>query len=178
MPAATTSDNRVLAEHRGKIEGGNRNLLDETSLIHGDAIERCFADVFTVPATSLDDVGDIRRLYKFPAGAYITEFRGTPSDSDTHATPVLVYSVVVVDSADTVKDTLVVSSTNGQAAAGSDRIASAAVGQFVGDRYLAIKIGTAAGTPAAMTYGVFLKYSIGVHSHTAGNKPTMLDVAA
>ena len=175
MPAATTSDNIVLSAHEEKIHGDLRNTADvEYVTAGGDATPRIFTDVFSVPTTSLDDVGDIRKLYQFPAGSYLVDFRGTPSDGDTNATPTLVYSVLVIDSADATKVTVVLSSTNGQAAAGSDDILTAAKFKFVGGYYLALKIGTVAATPAAMTYKVGLSYAIGTN-HYAANVPLMTD---
>lgn len=177
MAAATVSDTKVLAEHRGKIEASNRNLLDEITTSHGDCIDRLFGDSFTIPTTSIDDANDIYRLYKFPGGAYLTDLRVTASDADTHATPTLVFDVVVTDSADVVKDTLINDTTIGQAG-GTARMADTGLGQFVGDRFLAVKIATGSATGAAMTLGVIVKYAIGIHTYTGkGGTPVLTDIA-
>lgn len=122
----------------------------------------------TVPTTSLDDVADILRLTpKLPAG-YVHDFRGTPSDLDTHATPTLVYSVVAVDGSDNVLFTLAASSDKGQAASGSDRISDASAHKYAStDFYIALKIVTVAATPAAGTYAWSMTYSQGILKPTA-----------
>lgn len=125
-------------------------------------IEIPFGQKFTVPTTSLDDNNDILRLMKFPAGAFITDLRCTPSDMDTNGTPALVYSLLAINDSDATQVTIVSGSTNGQAAAGSDRIATAAVGAYVGSYWLAFKATTAAATPAAGTLKIFLKFTMGI----------------
>lgn len=171
--ASTTSDNRVLASHVDKIDAGLRNLADGTGTISGVGMPFCFGESVTIPTTALDDVGDIRRLYQFPAGAFLIGFRGTPTDADTGATPTLVYSIVTTNSSDVTNVTVVSLSTNGQAAADSDLIATAAIGKFVGGDYLAFKTTTAATTPAAMTYKFFVMYSVGLFTYSAGLEPIM-----
>lgn len=176
MPAATTSDNRVLALHTRKIEGGNRNLLEETTMVHGDCIPRIFGDSYTIATTSLDDAGDIRRLYLFPAGAYLTDLRVTVTDSDTHATPTLVFDVVSTDSSDVVSDVFINDTDIGQGG-GTARVANTGIGQYIGGKYLAFKVVTAAATPAAMTLTLFLSYAVGINTYVAGPKPYMNDAA-
>lgn len=128
-------------------------------------IPRCypfpFAQKYTVPSTTADGTNAILRLLKFPAGAYIWGFRGTPSDMDTDATPAIVYSILAIDDADTAKVTLVSGSTNAQAAAGSDSLLAAAYGKFVGNYWLALKVTTAADVAAAGTYKLAMQFSIG-----------------
>jgi hypothetical protein len=175
MTAATTADNIVLAAHKEKLLGSVRNLvLDEN---FNTAVPFIFADNFTIPTTSIDDVGDIRRLYLFPSGAYLTDLRVTAAQLDTNATPTLVFSIVVTKSDDSVQDTLISSSTIGQAG-GTARVANTGVGQFVGDRYLALKVGTAAATAHAATLGVYVQYAVGINSYqAAGPFPILTDVA-
>lgn len=176
MPATTSSDNRVLADHRDKIEGAVRNLTDGTGIVSGFAMPVTFGESITISTSHIDDVNDIRRIYLFPAGAYLTDFRGTPSDMDTNATPTLVYSILTTDSSDVTQLTVVSGSTNGQAAAGSDLIATAAKGRYVGGQYLVWKTTTASATPAAGTYKFYLAYSIGINSYAYGLEPAMVDI--
>lgn len=174
MSAATVSDTRVLAEHKGRIESGNRNLLDEITSSHGDGIPRLFGDNFTIPTTSADDANDIYRLWKLPAGAYVIDGRITATDGDTNATPTMVFDLVTTDSADVVKDTLINDTTIGQGG-GTARFADTAFGQFAGDRYLAIKVGAGAATGAEMTLSVAMVYAIGMYTYAGGKNPYMLD---
>lgn len=126
------------------------------------------AQKFTIPSTSLG-AGNIVRLWKFPAGAFILNWRSTPSDMDT-GTPALTYSIVVTDDADTVNLTLVSLSTNAQAAAGSDSIIAATMGRYVGNQWLAWKTGTAAATAAAGTLKVFCSFGLGCLNRLAPNR--------
>lgn len=174
MSAATTADNKTLRDLKSVLQGCVRNLVLDEGINAGALFT--FADNFTIPTTSLDDVGDIRRLYLLPSGFYIWDLRVTSGALDTAATPTLVFSVVTTDSSDTVKDTLIASSTIGQSS-GTARIANTGVGQYAGGYYLAIKVGTAATTPAAATLGVTMVGSIGVNSYqAAGNYPILTDV--
>jgi ribosomal protein L2 len=131
------------------------------------------AQKFTIPSTSLG-AGNIVRLWKFPAGAYILNWRSTPSDMDTNVSPALTYSIVVTDDADTVNLTLVSLSTNGQAAAGSDSIIAATVGRYVGNQWCAFKVGTASATAAAGTLKVFCAFALGVTNRLAPNRGLFL----
>jgi hypothetical protein len=174
MPAATTSDQKVLAAHKDKLQGCVRNLvLDEAT---NAAITFAFADNFSIPTTSIDDVGDIRRLYLFPSGAYVHDLRVTATDMDTNGTPTVAFDIAVTDGSDVVKDTLIAATTIAQAG-GTARIANTGVGQFVGDRYLVLKTTAAAATAAAGTLGVVVRYSIGINSYQAGGLyPILTDV--
>lgn len=174
MAAATVTNPKLLAQMLKKAEGDLRNREDGVVPVQGGGGLFPFGDVFTIPATSVDDVNDIQRLWQFPAGAYIWDLRATPSDMDTGAAA-LVYSLLVTDAADSTLVTLVSGSTNGQAAAGSDRILSAAVGKFVGGSYLSLKVTTAAATPAAGTIKVVGLISLGILTYVGGGKPYMLD---
>lgn len=162
MAAATTSATQGATDVlTSKIEAALRNIGDEgLATVKGAAIPFSFTDRFTITTAMIDDVGDIRRLYKLPTGFYITEFRGEISDVDTNGTPLLSYDVVTTDSADVVKNTIVSASTKGRTG-GTDRIRDAAVGQFCGDQFLAIKVTAAAATAAAGTYDVWLSGTIG-----------------
>lgn len=119
------------------------------------------AQKFTVPAAVLA-ANEILRLWKFPPGAYIIDWRSTPSDMDTDATPALTYSILTTDDADTTKVTIVSGSTNGQAAAGSDSIIAAVKGRYVGNQWCVWKTGTAADVAAAGTLKVFCAFAVGV----------------
>lgn len=175
MSAAMTADNKTLRDHKSVLLGCVRNLVLDENINAGTQF--VFADNFTIPTTSLDDVGDIRRLYLLPAGCYLWDLRVTAAQLDSNATPTLAFSIVTTDSSDTVKDTLISGSTVGQAG-GTARIANAGVGQYAGGYYLAFKVATAAATPVAATLGVALVYSIGVNSYqAAGNYPILTDVA-
>ena len=133
--------------------------------------------VFTIPATSLA-AGNIVRLWRFPAGSYIKDWRSTPTDMDT-GSPALTYSILAIDDSDTTKLTIVSLSTNGQAAAGSDSIIAAVKGRFVGNYWCAFKVGTAATTAAAGTLAVYCDFSIGVINRLAPNRGLYLkDVGA
>lgn len=160
------------------IEACVQNFVD--SLVTGEGgkgagLPFSYGDTATLATASLDEANDTVRLFQFPTGSYIDDFRGTISDVDS-ATG-LVYSIVVLDSSNTVKETLVTNSTKGQAG-GTDRIADAAVGQYVGDYYLAIKVGTAATTPVAGTYGFYVKFTPGVMSLNSVSMPdpSMVDL--
>lgn len=115
---------------------------------------------FTIPTTQLD-AADITRLWKFPAGAYLLDWRSTPSDMDTHATPTLTYSILATDDADVTKVTIVSGSTNGQAAAGSDSIIAAVKGRYVGNYWCSFVTGTAAATAADGTIKVYCAFALG-----------------
>lgn len=115
---------------------------------------------FTIPATSLG-ANNIVRLWKFPAGSYLKDWRSTPSDMDTGGSPALTYSILTTDDSDTTKVTIVSASTNGQAAAGSDVMIGAVAGRYVGNQWLVWKTGTAAATAAAGTLKVYCDFCIG-----------------
>lgn len=116
----------------------------------------------TVATTNIDDVGDILRLTpKLPPGTHIWEFRGNPSEIDTHGTPFLVYDIVFVNEDSTTILTLVSGSTAGQDGTTTDRLADAAVGRYCGEGYIAMKTTTAARTAAAGTYKLAYVFSIG-----------------
>ncbi len=136
-----------------------------------DQIAHCvllpFAQKFTVPVAIPTTGNEILRLFRFPAGAYIWEWRSTPSDMDTGGSPALTYSIITTDDADTTQLTIVSLSTNGRAAAGSDRILDAAVGRYVGSQWCCLKTGTAAQTPAAGTIKAAYQFSIGVINRSA-----------
>lgn len=175
MTAATTSDNRVLANHRRKIESALRNAQDENvAIVHGTCTPQIFCDSYTIATTALDDEDDFRRLYLFPDGAIITDLRATVTDGDGNATPTLVFSLVTTSSSDVVADVLVSESTAGQAG-GTVRIADAGVGQYVGGKYLAWRTDTVAATPAAVTLGLYVAYALGCHNYATGINPRMTD---
>lgn len=173
MTASTQAASNSKADLKEMTRRAVQNLNDQ-ALIYGDATVHTFADTYTVPTTAIDDVGDILRLFQYPPGAYITNVRITATDVDTNATPTLVFSLVVTDSADTVKATLIANSTIGQGA-GSDSIDEPEIGEFVGSYYCAIKVGTAAATAAAGTLKLFTSYSIGVMQPSFGPNPRTTD---
>lgn len=119
------------------------------------------AQKFDIPVSQMD-ANDITPLWLFPAGAYLIDWRSTPSDWDTDATPAVTYSIITIDSADTAKLTIVSGSTNAQAAAGSDRMISAVAGRYVGNQRCAVKIGTAPDVAAAGTLKVYCAFAVGV----------------
>ena len=121
---------------------------------------------FTIPAANLV-ANDIVRLWKFPAGAFLLDWRSTPSDGDTDATPALTYSVLTTNDADATQLTIVSGSTNAQAAAGSDSIIAAVVGRYVGNQWCAWKTGTAADVAAAVTFKVFCAFALGTINRAA-----------
>lgn len=127
------------------------------------------AQKYTIPATSLT-AGDIIRLFKFPAGAFILDWRSTPSDMDTNVSPALTYSVLTTNDSDVTQVTLVSLSTNGQAAAGSDSIIAAVKGRFVGGQWCCWKTGTAAATAAAGTLKVYCAFAVGAMNRLATNR--------
>lgn len=118
------------------------------------------AQKFTIPATSLA-AGEIVRLWKFPAAAFLLDWRSTPSDMDT-GSAALTYSILTTNDADATQLTIVSLSTNGQAAAGSDRMISAVAGRYVGNQWCVFKTGTAAATAAAGTLKVYCSFALGV----------------
>lgn len=158
-----------------KIGGAIRNVFDEIAQSHGSAQEFCIGDSFALLTTDLQS-DDLVKLYKFPPGAYLTDLRITASDMDTNATPALVFDIVTVNDADSIDVVVINDSTIGQGG-GSDRIDDAAVGEFVGDKWLAFDGVTNAATGAAGTLKVFMKFAIGILNYDGGNKPRMTDAA-
>lgn len=145
MAAATVNAAEVLLD----VERAWITPVFHELLIHRrcrNALSWGFAQKFTVPATSVDDNDDILRLFKFPAGAYIWRWRSTPSDMDSGAN--LVYSILATDDADVTKVTLVSGSTKAQAASGSDVLADAATGRYVGNYWCCVKATTGAAAGA------------------------------
>jgi hypothetical protein len=129
-----------------------------------------FVQTFTIPAASTDDANDFVRLFQVPAGAYIWDWRSTPTDMDTGG-PTLVYSILVAEESApgsgswTTRATLVSGSTNGQAAAGSDTLTAASIGKFIGggsNYWVVWKVTTGATTPAAGTLKCAWTLSLGV----------------
>lgn len=116
---------------------------------------------FTIATTESQDANDIVRLWKFPAGSFLLDWRSTPSDMDTNATPVLTYSILATDDSDVTKLTIVSGSTNAQAAAGSDTMIAAVAGRYVGNWWCVWKTGTGAATAAAGTIKVYCAFAIG-----------------
>jgi hypothetical protein len=163
MPQTVNATEVFLNTENQWIQPAMRDLI-EHDLPRGVLIP--LAQKFTIPTTALNEASDILRLFKFPAGAYIWDFRSTPSDLDSDGTPALTYSILTTDDSDVTKVTLVLASTNGQAAAGSDRILSAAVGRYVGNQWLAFKVGTAADVAVAGTLKIALLMTIGVVNRT------------
>lgn len=119
------------------------------------------AQKFTIPAANLV-ANDIIRFFKFPAGAFLLDWRSTPSDMDTDGTPALTYSILTTNDADATQLTIVSGSTNAQAAAGSDRMISAVAGRYVGNQWCVWKTGTAADVAAAGTLKVYCAFALGV----------------
>lgn len=121
---------------------------------------------FTIPAANLV-ANDIVRFFKFPAGAYLLDWRSTPSDLDTDATPAVTYSILTTNDADATQITIVSGSTNGQAAAGSDSIIAAVKGRYVGNQWCVFKTGTAADVAAAGTIKVYCAMALGTINRAA-----------
>lgn len=121
---------------------------------------------FTIPVGSTA-ASSIVRLWKFPAGAYIRQWRSTPSDMDTGGSPAITYSILTTDDADATVLTLVSGSTNAQAAAGSDALLTAAVGRYVGNSWVVWKVGTGAATGVAGTLKVYCDFAIGTINRAA-----------
>lgn len=154
--------------------GQSLSMLTERALRHitdlGDtqaAVPINFGYAFTVPVAVPTTTGTVFRMRRLPPGAYLLDFRGTPSDMDSGTA--LVYDIVLVDDAGTTKTTLVSGSTKGQAGTASDRILDAAVGKFCGNQILAIKVTTQSTGASAGTYKVFLQFCIGIISPTTGD---------
>lgn len=176
MAAAQQNAAEVNANLTEMVNAAVRNILDEQPK-SGYGIVHVFAEDFAVPTTAIDDVNDILRLVRFPAGAYIWFMRVTATDMDTNATPLLAGSILATDSSDTTKATLI-SSLAGVQAGGADSLDEAAIGEFVGDYYLSWKTTTAAATAAAGTLKVLLGYSLGVSNVGSGSlNPRLTDVA-
>lgn len=131
-----------------------------------DQIARCvvlpFAQKFTVPVAIPTTGNEILRLFKFPPGSYIWEWRSNPSDMDTGGAAALTYSILTTDDAGTTQVTIVSASTNGRTGTGTDRILDAAVGRYVGNQWCVMKTGTAAQTPVAGTLKTAYQFSVGV----------------
>lgn len=124
---------------------------------------------FTIPSTSLG-ANNIVRLWRFPAGAVILDWRSTPSDMDSDATPAITYSILTTNDADATQVTVVSGSTNAQAAAGSDSIIAAVKGRFVGNQWCCWKTGTAADVAVAGTLKVYCAFAIGTINRLAPNR--------
>lgn len=174
MPAST----QTAANGRGNltemVQGGLRNVSDLSASL-GYGITHHYAESFVVPTTAIDDVNDILRLFRFPAGAYLWDLRVTASDMDTNATPTLAFSILTTDDSDVTKSTHISASTIGQAG-GSAILANASIGDFVGNFWLSLKTTAVAATPAAGTIKVACSFSIGV-LNTASMNPTRTDLA-
>lgn len=157
---ATTYDDPGIGRHLEIfLEKASRHTtMDEQPLARITPFEFSFS----ISATQNGTINNTVRLLKMPPGAYIFDLRATPSDMDTNVAPAIVYDLLFLDASGTTKLTAVSGSTNAQAAAGSDRIANAAVGKFVGGYYLAVKFTTAPATAAAGTLKVVLLLSLGV----------------
>jgi hypothetical protein len=150
-----------------QLKGGDRFVTQYLATCFANdqplyGISMPMADKATVPATAIETADDILRLSpKLPVGTHIEDFRGTPSDMDSGAN--FVYDVVAIAEDGTVIATLVSGSSKGQAATGSDRIADAAVGKYLGECYLALKTTTGAGAGAtAGTYKWYAKFAVGL----------------
>jgi hypothetical protein len=158
MAAATVNAAEVMQDLSRWIDPA---LRDVTEYDLPRLIGIPFGQVFTVPATSVDDNDDILRLFKCPAGAYIREWRSSPSDLDSGAN--LVYSILAINDADATQVTLVSGSNKGQAGTASDRLLDDAVGKYVGNYWIALKATTgAAGGAAAGTLKCYWELSIGI----------------
>lgn len=175
MSATTTSDNKYLRAHKDVLLGCVRNLVLEERT--NAAIPFIWGDSFTLPTTSLDDNGDLRRLYLFPSGAYITDLRVTVDDMDSATTPTLTFQLLATDGSDTTKQTLVSTSTAAQAG-GTVGIDTAAKGKFVGDYYLTWKTVAAAGTAVSGNAKIYVAYAIGINTYAAGGQYPLLTDAA
>lgn len=155
---ATVNAAEVMADLNSWVGPATKDLIEYD-------LPRCyllpFAQNFTIPAANLV-ANDIVRLFKFPAGAYIWQWRSTPTDMDTDGTPALTYSILTTDDADVTQLTLVSGSTNAQAAAGSDSLIAGIVGRYVGNQWCVWKTGTAADVAAAGTLKCAWTMSIGV----------------
>lgn len=163
MPASTQSTVNALVDLSQKMAAGFRNAADEGVSPQGSAVIQVLEDSFTVPTTALDDVGDVLRLWRFPAGCFLHYLRAVFSDQDTNATPTLVGDLLITDSSDTTLHTLVSGSTKAQTgSAVADEMLAAKRGVFVGGSYLSWKTTTAAATAAAGTIKCMAMVSIGV----------------
>lgn len=120
-----------------------------------------FAQTFTIPSTSTA-LNSIVRLFKWPAGAYVWDFRCTPSDMDTDVTPTLSYSILTTDDSDVTVLTLTAASTKARTGSGSDNLDTALVGRYVGNSWCVWKATAAAATGAAGTINCAWLMSIGV----------------
>lgn len=163
MPTTANVTEQFLDVERGWVRPAAAALIDHDL---PRLIPIPLAQKFTIPTTATDEASDILRLIKFPPGAYLWDFRGTPSDMDSDGTPAIVYSILTTDDSDVTKVTIVSGSTNAQAAAGSDVILGAARGRYVGNQWLVWKTTTPADVAVAGTYKAFVVFSIGVVNRT------------
>lgn len=127
-----------------------------------------FSQVFAIPVAVPTTINDTYVFFTFPPNASLVDFRGTPGDFDSAGSPAAVYDIIVTDQADVTKFTIVSGSTKGQTGTGTDRMADLAAGKFCGNMKLKIKFTTAAGTPAAATYGLVVIFRLGTLTQTAG----------
>lgn len=171
MAASTQTASNGRTDMRELIRRGLQNATDiSPAMVYGDALLHPWGDTFTVPTTAIDDVNDILRLSKMPAGSYIWQLRVTATDMDTNATPTLSGDFLVVDDSDVTKATLIANTTIGQAG-GTAVLDNAAIGEFVGGYWLAWKTDAVSATPAAGTFKVVALISLGIlqPSSTVGN---------
>jgi hypothetical protein len=175
LPAATQTASNGNMDVLGMVQGSLRNLTDLIS-VGGYATTHVLAESFVVPTTAIDDVNDILRLFKFPPGAYLWNLRVTASDMDTHATPLLAFSILTTDDSDVTKGTHISASTIGQAG-GTAVLTDASIGDFVGGYWLVLKTTAVAATAAAGTLKVAVEFSIGVLNSSGGLNPTRTDLS-
>ena len=175
MPAATTTCDNGNMNVFEMVQGATRNFTDNTA-VSGYAVEHKLCESFVIPTTSIDDVNDIRRLFKFPPGAYLWTLRVTASDMDTNATPLLTFSILTTNDSDVTQGTHISASTIGQAG-GTAILTDASIGDFVGSQWLVLKTTAVAATAAAGTLKVAVGFSIGVLNSSGGLNPTRTDLS-
>jgi len=125
-----------------------------------DLISLPFVLTPTISAANVTTTNTVR-MFRFPAGTYLLDFTGKPSDMDSSTG--LVYDIVLLDSADAEQTQKLVSgSTGGQAGTATDTILVAAKYRFVGNLWCCFKVTTAATTPVAGTYRCGFSISRGV----------------
>lgn len=115
---------------------------------------------FTIATTYIDDAGDEARLIEFPDGVvYLDELKIEATDMDANGAPALVFDIITDDG--TTELVLINDSTIGQAGGTDELDANVDPDSLsVGGKYLSLKTGVAAATPAAGTLTVRFKITI------------------
>lgn len=125
--------------------------------------QRTFKFRFALATTELQ-ADDRKRLLWFPAGIFLLDAVVFVEDElDSNGAPALVWDLITETAAGSADSRKVIAgSTAGQSAGEADRIDDAAVGAYVGERYLVFDPTTASATAAAGEFTLLLTVARGI----------------